>query len=104
MIKSNDEFRNPLRTAFWRYEFEYVWICELVGSWCVQMQSYNLSLNMWKPEIVQLKSGKSIVVELTFVLPSHVLHSYVTVDHIYNFESWRNRYKNLVLISKNKKR
>ena len=30
------------------------------------------------------------------------LHSYVIVGQIYNFDSWRNRYENLVLISKNK--
>ena len=35
---------------------------------------------------------------------NHVFYSYVIVGHIYNFDSWRSRYKNLVLIGKNKMR
>ena len=59
---------------------------------------------MWTPEVVQLKSGITIDVELKFGCLNHALYSYVIVGHIYNFDSWRNRYKNLVLIGKNKVR
>ena len=75
----------------------YVWICELVGSWRVRLKSYNLSLNIWKTEVVELKSGVSIVVELNFGLPNYALYSYVIVGHVCNFDSWQNRSKNLVL-------
>ena len=98
-MESNNKFRNLPITTFCRYEYEYAWICELIGSWGVQ-----LSLNMWTPEVVLLKSGVTTVVELKFGLPKHALYSYVTVGHIYNSDSRRNRYKNLVLIGKNKTR
>ena len=35
---------------------------------------------------------------------NHALYSYVIIGHIYNFDSWKNRYKDLVLIGKNKMR
>ena len=37
---------------------------------------------MWTPEVNQLKSDITIVVEL-----NHALYSYVIVVHIYNFDS-----------------
>ena len=58
-------------------------------------------MNTW---VVQLKSGITIVVELKFGYLNDALYSYVIVGHIYNFGNWRNRYKNLVLIGKNKVR
>ena len=61
-------------------------------------------MNIWTPEAVQLKSGITIVVELKFGLPNQALNSYVIVGHIYNFDSWRNSYKNLVLTGKCKMR
>ena len=33
---------------------------------------------------------------------NHTLYSYMIVGHIHNFDSWRNRYENTVLIGKNK--
>ena len=35
---------------------------------------------------------------------NRALYSYVIVGHIYNFNSWKNRHKKLVLIGKNKMR
>ena len=59
---------------------------------------------MCTTEVVQLKSGITTVAELNHECLNHALYSYVIVGHIYNFDSWRNRYKNLVLIAKNKRR
>ena len=59
---------------------------------------------MWTPEIAQLKTGTTIVVELSLDCLNYALYSYVLVGHIYNFDSWRNRYKNLALFGKNKMR
>ena len=59
---------------------------------------------MWTSLVVQLRSGITVVVELKLGLPKHALYIYVIVSHIYNFDSWRNRYKNVVLIGKNKMR
>ena len=39
---------------------------------------------MWTPEVNQLKSGITIVVEL-----NHAFYSYVIVAHIHNFDSWK---------------
>ena len=86
-----------------RYEYEYVWAWELVGSWGVELQSYIISLNMQTSEVVHLNGCITIVVELKFGL-NHALYSYVIVSHIYNFDSWKSKYKNLVLIGKNKMR
>ena len=56
---------------------------------------------MWTPEVAQLKIGITIVAELKFGLPKRALYSYVIVGHIYNFDSYKNRYryKHLVLFS-----
>ena len=53
---------------------------------------------MWTPEVVQLKSGITIVVELKFELPKSRFIFYVTVGDIYNFDSWKTDTKNLVFI------
>ena len=37
--------------------YEHVWTCGVLGSWGVQLQSYDVSLNMLTPEVVQLESG-----------------------------------------------
>ena len=63
------------------FSHEFVLIFELVGSWGVTSISITL-VNMWTPEVVQLKSGITIVVEL-----NHALYSYVVVAHIYDFDS-----------------
>ena len=73
-MELNNKFRNLPITTFWGYEYEYAWICELVGSWGAQLESYNLSSNMWIPEVVQLKSGLTVVVELKLGSPkSHFM-------------------------------
>ena len=73
--------------------YEYV---SSLGSWDVQLKSYNLSLNMWTPEVVQLKSGVTIVAELKFELPKSRFIFYAMVGDIYNFDSWKIDTKNLV--------
>ena len=73
-------------------------ICEVVGSWRVQLQSYNLSLNMWIPEVAQLKTGIAIVVKFRFPKSCFIC----LCDSWPHFDSWRNRCKNLVLFGKNK--
>ena len=59
---------------------------------------------MWTTDVAQLKSGITIVVEINLGCLNHTLYSYVIVGHIYNFGSWRNRYKNLILIGQGKMR
>ena len=68
-MESNKKIRNLPTTTFLGYEYEYLWICELVGSWGVQPWSYSLSLNMWTTEFVQRNNGITIVVELKLGLP-----------------------------------
>ena len=51
---------------------------------------------MWTPEVVQLKSGVTIVAELKFELPKSRFIFYAMVGDIYNFDSWKIDTKNLV--------
>ena len=106
-MESDNKFRNLPITTFWKYEDEYVLRLntyqddiEVVGSWRVQLQSYNLSLNMWIPEVAQLKTGIAIVVKFRFPKSCFIC----LCDSWPHFDSWRNRCKNLVLFGKNKMR
>ena len=59
-----------------------------------------MNMNMY--EYVNLKILDVYNCNLTYDRLNHTFYGYVIVGYIYNFDSWRNRYKKLVLIDKNK--
>ena len=59
-----------------------------------------MNMNMY--EYVNLKILDVYNCNLTYDWLNHTFYGYVIVGYIYNFDSWRNRYKKLVLIDKNK--
>ena len=36
-VETDKKFRNLLKTTLWGYEYEYVWICEPIGSWVIKL-------------------------------------------------------------------